>query len=79
MRPPFFTPDSGLKQLAKLPQATSPLITQLAKRPRRVVVHVMRMGVASTTDRLCPVSQDNKKRIILKWGNREFLETGPAD
>jgi len=35
--------------LARLPQATSPLIKQMAKRHRRVFVPVMRMVMPATT------------------------------
>jgi hypothetical protein len=45
-----------LKQLAKPPQATSPLIKPSARRHRRLFVPVMCMVVTSTTHRVFPVT-----------------------
>jgi hypothetical protein len=66
-----------LKQLAKLPQATSPLIMPSAKRHRRLFVQVMCMVVALPTHRRCLVSQDNKKSISFTWGAQK-AETMPS-
>ncbi|WHZ29162.1 MAG: hypothetical protein OJF51_003963 [Nitrospira sp.] len=45
-----------LKQLAKLLQATSPLIKPSARRHRRLFVPVIRMVVTSTTHMVFPVT-----------------------
>jgi hypothetical protein len=65
-----------LKQLAKLPQATSPFIKPEGQKALKTVVPVMRMGVTRQQHAGgSPLSQDNRKIIPPQIGTPVLLET----